>query len=718
MRAALACVAVLGVACSFHATGNGNNGSGSADAPGPTADGAPSINVGFLDPSSSADHDSGLIMVPVVMSAKPDQQVTVNCHVSGGTAIENTDYAFTSQTLAFTSLEPQYCQITMLRVTQSDTDSTIVLDLDMVEGNAFVGAARHTIMLSHEVLPRVSFAVGSASEPEAAGTVQIGVKLDKTSPLDVHVQYDGLGSGSATLTTALEGSDFTLGSNSVTIPAGQMTAMLPLTIVDDAINEDSEIVPLKLLEADVAVIGVQDEDDVTIVDNDPQPTFAWSSGSATVPESVGPVELTVQLSAASGLPITIPIDVTGGTATAGSNFNLVTTQVTLQPGDTSANVEVDVIANSLAVDSVTALFGFGSATNAQPGATNQTFTLTIDDVPSCFGPGSASTDAYEACFDQAPTTAVTLPAALDTDTDGNCEAVQPNGWAGQGQPAACFVKGTTVTVPATGTVVTGSRPLVLVASDTVAVDGLLAASGEGSAAPGAPSASCKAFARGPQSNNGNGGGGAGGSFMTAGNGGGTADSGAETGGSAAAADGANPTVLRAGCSGQTGGGSAKLGGGGGAVYLIGAAAITFGSGGAIDVSGGGSPANNAGNAHGGGGGGSGGMLKLVSPNITYGTAHLLGDGGGGAGGGGTSGTPGPGSDADPNNPSTPPAGGAGANQGGTGGTGFAGATAAAIGGNGGNNSGGGGGGGGGGYLEATTLPTASTNISFGAQQAK
>jgi hypothetical protein len=685
---------------------------------GPGIDAAPSTTVSFLDPTSMADHDSGLITVPVVINKVPANPVTVHATVTGGTALQNTDYTFSDQTLTFDSLEPQYVQIMMDQVAFQDQDVTVVLALDDLKGDAILTGMSHTITISHNTLPRVAFGMGSQSVQEAAGTVQISVVLDKASPIDVHVQYQADGSAS----TAIEGSDFTFataGSNSVTIPAGMTSATLPLTIIDDAINEGNEVVALTILESDVAVPGVPNVDDVTIVDNDPQPTFAWGSGSASVPESVGAVEIPVVLSAASGLPITIPIVIAGGSATAGSDYNLVTTTVTIPAGQTSAQVEVDVIDDTIDEDDETALFGFGSATNATPGTPAQ-FALTIvDNDLACFGPGSGSADVYEVCLERGPTTDVTLPATLSTDAaDALCEPAQPAGWLGQGQVAACVIEGTTITVPATGTVVTGGRPLVLVSSGTVEVTGLLDASGtQGAAGPGAPSASCKPFSSQPGKNgSGPGGGGAGGSFMLSGGTGGTGDQGSTAGGGASGADVANPTVLRAGCDGQAGGNGNKLGGGGGAVYVIGATGIDFTGAGAIDVSGGGAPTVN--NPHGGGGGGSGGMLKLVSPAIAYGSVHLLANGGGGGAGGGNSGTAGAGGDPDETNVGAQAPGGVATNGGGVGGVGGTQSGIAQNGGNGANNDGGGGAGGGAGYFEATTLPASDLNVSFGASAQK
>ncbi len=317
---------------------------------------------------------------------------------------------------------------------------------------------------------------------------------------------------------------------------------------------------------------------------------------------------------------------------------------------------------------------------------------TVDAAPGtvCYGPPGA----WRVCLAASPTGPVGLPLTLDTDTSSLCLQAQPAGWT-QAQPPACFIIGDTVSVVATS--VTGTRPLVLLAQTRIQIDNLLdVASHHNTAGAAASSSACMAFGQNPSG--GGGGGGAGGSFMTRGGNGGRGDAGQSQNGQSSQADGAAPTRLRGGCSGQFGSGSGlqQAGAGGGAVYLVSGDQIVIA--GAINASGGGGSGGN--NRSGGSGGGTGGVIVLYGATIATTAATVVAaNGGGGAGGGSQTMKGVDGGDPGFTLPLVAATGGSNGVAG-TGGAGFP-ETGNALDGTGGpSNDGGGGGGGGAGYIRA------------------
>lgn len=305
-----------------------------------------------------------------------------------------------------------------------------------------------------------------------------------------------------------------------------------------------------------------------------------------------------------------------------------------------------------------------------------------DSSDGCYGTGLVT-----ACFTTPPMGAVTVDANVNTDTSPLCDTDPRNA-------AWCVIAGGSITVANTVTAI-GSKPLVLVSTSTLTVNGTLDVGshrtggivGAGAGVAGNCNAGGAASAAG--------GGGAGGSFGgSGGNGGNRADQ-ANTGG--VAGNAVTLTVARGGCAGQSGGGTGNGTGGpgGGAVALIAATSINVV--GTVNASGaGGNGAAN--NSSGGGGGGSGGLVILDAPSIMVTGSVFANGGGGGAGSGST--TPGqPG--ADPTSANAAAAGGLrGAatfsSFGGSGGAGAFGATAPVTGEAGVAASAGGGGAGGGG----------------------
>jgi len=344
------------------------------------------------------------------------------------------------------------------------------------------------------------------------------------------------------------------------------------------------------------------------------------------------------------------------------------------------------------------------------------------------------------CLSGTPTGDITLTTSIDTATRGagGCTEILPQ----PGGPSLCVVAATSIrisggariraTAQPAGATATGTNPLVLVATDSIVIDGTLdvasrtgelavgggarTAVGCGSSTdvdgrPGKPNGSVSGIG---------GGGGAGGGFGNAGGSGGTGGNGTST---VAAGNPHTPElagVVVGGCPGGKGGngnasdgttGRGGVGGaGGGAVYLLASGSITIA--GTINASGSGGGAGEVGSASasegssgGGGGGGAGGLIGLEAPSISV-TGSLFANGGGGGGGFGgllTNGMTRPG--ADPSAANIAAAGGTSNNGGGAGGNGGACAMNVGPGGPGRNapgdvtpESGGGGGGGGVGVL--------------------
>ena len=157
----------------------------------------------------------------------------------------------------------------------------------------------------------------------------------------------------------------------------------------------------------------------------------------------------------------------------------------------------------------------------------------------CFGAGIA-----KLCLPPLPPGSLTLSGAINTDTDARCFYVdQPVQGA-----RLCVISGEQIVVNGTVHAV-GTRPLVLVASEVIAVNAPLEArSVHTEAVTGAGAGSCQTpegFGEG-----GTGAGGAGGSFQGTGGGGGSAEGVSET---PTAARLAFPDHVRGGCPGGAGG---------------------------------------------------------------------------------------------------------------------------------------------------------------------
>jgi hypothetical protein len=332
----------------------------------------------------------------------------------------------------------------------------------------------------------------------------------------------------------------------------------------------------------------------------------------------------------------------------------------------------------------------------------------VEDDELCYGKG-----LIKVCLDSAPTEALKYTGndqpGIDTSIETTCTRIVPqaNGLD------LCVIAGTTIEVdydeialpgPPHSVIVVGTRALVLLATDTIVLQGAINASSRTNTlppriGPGAGQVSCNESTAAMSDPSGAGGG-AGGGFGTLGGNGGNGDAGRPPApparGGVAAQLVPAPSELRGGCPGANGGNGSSHGGaggaGGGAVYLIAGRLITILSTpypagvnmgtpypagefqGAVYASGaaghGGGADVPAAGAQGGGGGGTGGMIGLDAPEISN-AGDVTANGAGGGGGAGSNAVGSPGEDGSFSNPRRQVKGGAAGTGGGSGGLGSA-----------------------------------------------
>jgi hypothetical protein len=140
-------------------------------------------------------------------------------------------------------------------------------------------------------------------------------------------------------------------------------------------------------------------------------------------------KFTVTLSAASPDPVTVQFTTSGGTATAGTDYQSVTTTVTFAPGETSQTVSVPVIGDRLPEWNETFLATLSNATNGSINDGQGTGTIqddepriSINNVSKYEGNGKSTTAfvftvTLSAAYDQPVT--VNFATAAGTATAGS-----------------------------------------------------------------------------------------------------------------------------------------------------------------------------------------------------------------------------------------------------------------------------------------------------------
>ncbi len=371
----------------------------SYDSPATDPDAAALPTVGFATPTTLVDELSGTVAIPVQLSQAGN--ASVNYRVTGGNAIRPDDYILDDGTLTFAGTETENIEVTINNDILEEPDETIELELTSPMG-ATLGQATHTITISSDILPRVSIVGGTVSEAEdVSGDLTLQLDLAPTTEVSVNLAISGTASTD----------DTGLVDQTVTFAAGQTTATVPLSIVDDALDEDDETIDIDLtLPVGLVIDTTASHATHTILDNDDPPSIGFVSASGTNKESAANANQTVQLSGPSGKIITVQYAQSAGDANDPADFMVGGAgMLTFMPGQTTQTIPLTVKQDTLDEANETATISLSNATNAT--LTTADFVLTIedDDDPPKIGFKTATSTATEGT-----TTTATITVDLST----------------------------------------------------------------------------------------------------------------------------------------------------------------------------------------------------------------------------------------------------------------------------------------------------------------
>jgi parallel beta-helix repeat protein len=233
-----------------------------------------------------------------------------------------------------------------------------------VSGSITLPAWGSKILVSVEGAPPTQTPVlniGDTLLPENIGTAGLNVCLSSVSNQAITVAYK-VSHGSATA-----GADYVNTSGTLTIPAGQTCATIPVSILTDNLQEPTEDIVFTIFNAQNATIGdAYGAINITnVAVGGPLPTVSISD--ATAAENAGTGQLNVCLSTVSSQPVSVQYAVSHGSATAGADYVSASGTLTIPAGQTCAPISVTVLADNLAEPTEDLVFIIFNAQNATIG---------------------------------------------------------------------------------------------------------------------------------------------------------------------------------------------------------------------------------------------------------------------------------------------------------------------------------------------------------------
>ena len=348
--------------------------------------------IDFNTTSSSGAESVSSAGLTVDLSAESSQNVTVSYAVTGTATGSGTDYTLANGTLTI-SAGSTAGTITIASIVNDALDEaneTVIVTLSS-PSNATLGSdSVHTYTITdNDNTPTIDFNATSSSGAESTSSETITVDLSAASGQDVTIDYVVTGTATGS------GTDYTLGSGTLTINAGSTTGTITIaSIVDDFLDEANETVVLTLSNPSNAILGGDSIYTYTINDNDNTPTIDFNATSSSGAESVSSKALTVNLSGPSGETVTVDYAVTGTATGSGTDYTLGNGTLSIPSGTTTGTITIANIINDTTDEAdETVIVTLSSPSNATLGSNDvHTYTITDDDgLPSIdFGNSSSS----------------------------------------------------------------------------------------------------------------------------------------------------------------------------------------------------------------------------------------------------------------------------------------------------------------------------------------
>lgn len=325
--------------------------------------------------------------------------ITIDIASSDDSATAGSDYTSVNRTLSLS--DSQLCTVVDIPILDDDEQEgseTMTLTLSNPTGDAVLGTQKSTVLVIND------------NETESAGIIEFSTPaesiVETNGDVPITVCRTGGTSGSVAVDvetsddTATAGSDYTSVVKTINFASTEACKTFNVPVLDDDEDESSETITLKLSNpTNGATLGTQTTMVVVIEDNETtshgmlefsQPSFFETEGSTTA-------AITITRVGGDRGPVGVDVTASDGTATDGLDYAAGTVHVQFVDGESSKQVLLTLIEDSLVEGSETVNLALSNPTGgARLGSQNPSVLVIEDNDTTAQGVLEFSSPTFDA----------------------------------------------------------------------------------------------------------------------------------------------------------------------------------------------------------------------------------------------------------------------------------------------------------------------------------
>lgn len=299
--------------------------------------------VSVIDASvTEGDSGTNTLSFGVVVDRPGIAEISVDYATSNVTAEAGLDYTATSSTLVLPPGEvAASIDIEVLTETTIETDEQMIVNLLGVSPNARIDVDEAIGFIVNDDFPKVSMGDGSVTESDSGQVaLSLPITLDASATEALEVTFE------TSDDTAVAGTDYVGKAGTVSIPAGDMSAVVTVDTLGDSLLESTEQFKVTLVDLSGPALLDQAIGVGTIVDNDLAPTtLALAAINTSVVEGdsgTSTLVTSVMLTELASDDINFDYQTVDGTAIAGEDYVAAAGTATIAAGQLSTPIELTI----------------------------------------------------------------------------------------------------------------------------------------------------------------------------------------------------------------------------------------------------------------------------------------------------------------------------------------------------------------------------------------